>query len=456
MNAAALIARLRRLATGGSPLRRQLAGGAAGSIVLSFSSKGLMLLASILLARWLGADGYGVYASAMAVLLFLGVPTTLGLPNLVIRLLASYRVQEEWGLMRGLMQRVNLIVLLLAILLSGSGALVVWALDERITPVHAHTLLWALALLPLITLGALRAAALRGLHHVVLGQLPESLVMPGLFVALLAVWSLAGSALTPEIAVALRFAAVAAAFAVGAWLLLRRLPVQVRHATSHYDTANWARATVPLLFLGGMGIINTQTDVLMLAAIQGSESAGVYQATARGAELVALSLVVVNVTIQPAISRLYAAGEMQRLQRLLTAAARGALAIALPAALVLALFGRPILGLVFGQEFERGALCLAILCGAQVFNAGAGSVGAILNMTGYERDSAIGMGLGALTNVGLNAALVPLWDIEGAALATGLSLLVWNVVLAIRVRQRLALDSTALGIAGFRGVTSGE
>lgn len=410
-----------------------------------------MLVASILLARWLGADGYGVYATAMAVLLFLGVPTTLGLPNLVIRLLASYRVHEEWGLMRGLMQRVNMIVLLLAIFLAGSGAVVVLALGERLAPVQTHALLWAMALLPLVTLGALRAAALRGLHHVVLGQLPESLVMPGLFIALLAAWSFAGAAFTPEIAVALRFAAVAAAFAVGAWLLLRRLPVQVRRAASRYETASWARSAVPLLFIGGMVIINTQTDVLMLAAIQGSESAGVYQATARGAELVALSLVVVNVTIQPVISRLYAAGEMHRLQRVLTAAARGTLAIALPAALVLALFGRPILGLVFGQEFERGALCLAILCGAQVVNAGAGSVGAILTMTGYERDSALGIGLGAFTNVGLNAILVPLWDIEGAALATGMSLLVWNVVLAVRVRQRLSLDSTALGIAGFRG-----
>ena len=61
MNAAVLAARVRRLATGGSPLRRQLAGGAAGSTALSLSSKGLMLIASILLARWLGADGYGVF-----------------------------------------------------------------------------------------------------------------------------------------------------------------------------------------------------------------------------------------------------------------------------------------------------------------------------------------------------------------------------------------------------------
>ena len=438
--------RLRSLWGKQGTLRQHLAQAAAGSLALSLSAKVLTLISSVLLARWLGAAGYGVYASALAVLLLLGVPTTLGLPTLVIRLLASYRVHQQWGLMRGLLRRVNMLVLLLSAVLGGLGAAVVWALGDRLAPTHAHALLWAMALLPLSTLSELRSAALRGLHHVVLGQLPENLVMPGLFVALLAAWSVAGYALTPESAMALRFAAVAVAFVVGAWLLLRRLPDEIRHAQTHYDTANWARAAGPLLFLGGMSIINTQTDVLMLAAMQGSESAGVYRAASRGAELVAFSLVVVNMAIQPTISRLYSVGDMRQLQRVVTTAARGTLALALPAALVMSLFGRPVLVLVFGNEFERGALCLAILCGAQVVNAAAGSVGQILNMTGHERDAALGMALGAFTNLVLNAILVPVWDIEGAALATGISLVVWNVFLVARVRQRLSLDSTALGL----------
>ena len=136
---------------------------------------------------------------------------------------------------------------------------------------------------------------------------------------------------------------------------------------------------------------------------------------------------------------------MQRLQRVITTAARVTVALALPAALMLSLFARPILGLVFGSEFERGALCLVILCGAQVVNAGAGSVGLILKMTGHERDAALGMAFGAFTNVVLNTALVPVWGIDGAALATGMSLIVWNVFLVARVWKRLSLDSTALG-----------
>jgi O-antigen/teichoic acid export membrane protein len=452
MNSTALIARFRRLVTGGTPLRRQLTGAAAGSLLLSLCSKGLMLLASILLARGLGAASYGIYASAIATVVLLGVPTTLGLPTLVIRLLASYRVHQEWGLMRGLLQRANLVVLLLSMILAGMGAAVVWALGDRLAVAQAHALWWAMALLPITALGALRSAALRGLHHVLLGQLPENLITPSLFVALLVAWGLLGRvpALTPEVAVALRLAAAVVAFSVGAWLLLRRLPVPVHNAMPRYDIGSWSRSAGPLLFLGGMSILNTQTDVLMLAAIKGPEPAGIYSAAASGAGLVTFLLAVVNITIQPTVSRLYATGDMQRLQKVVTIAARGALVLALPVALILILFGQRLLGFAFGAQFEVGALCLSILCAAQVVNAGAGSVGPILNMTGHERDSAVGMAVGAITNVVLNLTFIPLWGIEGAALATGLSLLAWNVMLAVRVWQKLGLDSTALGIIRSR------
>ena len=194
-----------------------------------------------------------------------------------------------------------------------------------------------------------------------------------------------------------------------------------------------------------MNVINTQTDILMLAALRGSESAGVYQAAARGAELVAFSLVIVNMAIQPTISRLHTDGDIQRLQRVVTMAARVTLALALPVALVLIFLARPILGWVFGGEFERGALCLAILCGAQLVNVVAGPVALILNMTGYERDSAIGMMVGVLTNLTLNALLIPRWDIEGAAFATGLSLALWNLVLIGILRRRIGVSTTVIG-----------
>ena len=433
-------------------LRRQLTGHAIGTLALNITSRGFMLVTSILLAQWLGADGYGVYASAMAVLLLLGVPTILGLPTLVIRLLASYRVEQKWELISGLLFRTNQIVFTISIILGLGGATAIWIVGDYIPPMHAHTLFWAMALLPITALAALRSAALRGLHNVVLGQLPESLIMPSLFTGLLLLWNFtlpnSNTTITPDIALGLRFASSAIAFAVGAWLLLRKLPQQVRDATPEYDTHGWLRASFPLIYISAMIMIITQIDVLMLAIIQGTESAGVYQATARGAELVAFSLIVANMTIQPTISRLYTSGEGRQLQLLITTAARITLAIALPAALILSIFATPILGTVFGPDFSRGAHALMILCAAQVLNAATGSAGEILNMTGKVKDMAMGMTVGAISNIILNLILIPKWDIEGAAAASGLSLIAWNTVLVLRIRHSLGIDSTVLGFPG--------
>ena len=454
MPALTFTARLRSFRGNDGSLRHHLARAAAGSALLAVSSKLLMLLTSVVLARWMGAEGYGVYATAMALAILLTVPTGLGLPTLVVRLLARYRLHWQWGLMRGLLVRGNQAVLTVSLATAGLAAVVIWASADRLGADRATTYSLAMLLIPLTALGAMRSAALRGLHHVILGQLPENLIMPGLFLALaVGFWVTQGetAALSPQWAIFARVVATAAAFGVGAALLLKRIPPAVREATPEFDLRAWARSALPLLFIAGINIINTQTDILMLAALRGGESAGVYQAAVRGAELVAFSLVIVNMAIQPSIARLYAAGDNVRLQRLVTLGARATTAAALPLAAVMILWGAPIMAAVFGNDFARGAVALGILSAAQLVNAFTGPANSLLDMTGHQDDTLKAMIAGVLINVTLNAVLIPRWDIVGAAVATGTSLIVWNVLLVILVMRRLGLNATARILAQLNG-----
>jgi O-antigen/teichoic acid export membrane protein len=443
-----LTTRLRSFWGNDGTLRHHLARAAAGSAVLALSSKLLMLLTSVVLARWMGAESYGVYVAAMALVLLLTVPTGLGLPTLMIRLLASYRVHQHWGLMHGLLNRGHQAVLAASLLMAVMAAIAIWGLAERTGLGNAATYGLALLLIPLTALGAMRSAALRGLHHVILGQLPENLIMPGLFLALVGGWWLmngGADGLSPQLAISARILATGSAFCIGTWLLLRRIPRAVRQAPPQHETRAWGRAAFPLLFVAGINIVNAQTDVLMLAALRGSESAGVYQAANRGAELVAFSLVIVNFAIQPTLARLYAAGDKVRLQRIATLAARAATAAAVPLAAMMIIWGAPIMGTVFGTDFARGAVALGILSAAQLVNAFTGPANSLLDMTGHQDDTLKAMIAGMLTNIELNALLIPLWDTAGAAIATGTSPIVWNVLLVMLARLRLGVDATAAG-----------
>ena len=69
------------------------------SFILKFASLGLGFLTSVVLARLLGAEGFGDFSFPMAIVELLLVPTTLGFPSLVVRELARYQVQSKWALL---------------------------------------------------------------------------------------------------------------------------------------------------------------------------------------------------------------------------------------------------------------------------------------------------------------------------------------------------------------------
>jgi O-antigen/teichoic acid export membrane protein len=95
---------------------------------------------------------------------------------------------------------------------------------------------------------------------------------------------------------------------------------------------------------------------------------------------------------------------------------------------------------VFGAEYESAYVPLVILCVGQLVNASMGSVGALLNMTGHERDTTKSILVAAVVNVALNLSLVPHWGIIGAAVATASTLTVWNLIMWHKVRARIGIE----------------
>ena len=81
-----------------------------------------------------------------------------------------------------------------------------------------------------------------------------------------------------------------------------------------------------------------------------------------------------------------------------------------------------LLGL-FGASFVRAELALWILIAGQLANVGAGAVGPLLTMTGYQRESARVYGVCALLNMVLTAVGIYYFRMAEAAAAP----LVFNV-----------------------------
>ena len=428
-------------------IRQQLLRGGVGSIAVKVAGTGVSFVLAVVLARTLGPEGYGTYAFVMALLTLLAIPAQAGLPQLMVRETAKTEAREQWGLMRGLWRWGNGFVVLFSAVMIFIGGLFLWFGEQWLSEVRWQTLAVGLLLVPLIALGNVRGAILRGLRRTVVGQLPEAVLRPALLLALvlLVPWLWADFALSAANVMALHAAAALGVFLIGSVLLLHVRPQPVASGPEpEYEVAYWRNAAFPLALLAGLQLINKQTDILLLGIIQTDGDVGVYRVVFQVATLVIFGLQALNQVLQPYYARMYAQGEMARLQRLVTYSARVILLIAIPPVIVMIAFGGTLLEWVFGAEYRAGATALAILAAGQLVNAGMGSVGMLLNMTGHERDTVKGIGIAALCNVVLNLVLIPPFGIEGAAAATALTLVIWNLILRAFVKRRLGIETMAL------------
>ena len=428
-------------------------GGAGRGAVFTFGlrivSVALTLATSLILTRLLGTRGYGTYVLALEWLNFLAVPAALGMDRFMVREIAVFRAQGRWDKLRGFLRWGNAATLFASLALAAVGAVVVlYTVGDRdgLRP----SLLLVLATLPLMSLSTLRQAAMRGFDHIVGGQWPELLLRPLLIVLLsMSAWLILprfATQFSAPWAVAALCAATLTAFGVGAYLLNRVLR-GAPEAKPSYERS-WLQTALPFMLISAMYVINARTSILMLGALGSRDEVGLYQIASRGADLIAMVLLAVNTAFAPTLARLFAQGKRQQLEHTVARSTRTITLVSLPIALAFTVFGQFFLALYPG-DFSAARVTLTILSLGQLINAATGTVAMLLNMTGHERDTALVVGVSAVVNIGLNLLLIPRFGLEGAAAATALGTLVWNVLLSYFVYRRLGFYSV-LGIFTFR------
>lgn len=430
----------------GKGLQGQLMRGGVGSIAVKIASTGLNLILAIVLARLLGAEGFGIYSFVFALVTILAIPAQMGLPNLVVRETAKARVAERWDLIKGLWRWSSIVACAMSLGLVAIGTSLAFIFADRFTSVQMNTFAWALALVPLVALGNLRGAALRGLHHVVQGQLPEFILRP-LFLIAFALgfaWVVRPTAFDPAFAMMLHVSAATGAFIIGATLLLRSTPEKIKSEQT-YTTIQmpWLASALPMAAVEGINIVNQNIGVVMLGSLTTAEDVGIFRVALQGAALVAFGFAAANTMIGPHIARLHAQDDRVGLQCLVVSVADAVFLLGLPIALIIVVFGPTIISVLFGADFADAYAPLVIITLAQIVNAATACVGALLTMTGHERTVAIGMVAAAVITILSTFALVPLWGLTGAALANALGIITWNLYLVVRASRLLGIYSTA-------------
>jgi len=437
--------------TGASMLRRHMSSAFTVNVV------GLITVAggTWVLAKLLGATGYGAYHYGYAWVDVLALLAVIGFDKLAMREVAVMDAARTRGdssaraLLRGFLRRADQVSGLGALVFAGAAGILMWMLRDDLDP-HLFPCFWILLLLlPIRALMHVRRGVLLGIHETVRAQLPLVVLQPTLTVVFVAAAAvvLSGGLGPPGAAVA-AVAAGAIALAAGQIWLVRSMAARgIGPGDPTYTTRAWVTAALPMMFTAGIAVINLRADVIMVGSLEGATAAGIYGVAAQIALLARFGFMAVTPALAPIAARLHAARDRPALQQRAVAGARAAFAVSLAVVAGVWLAGDRVLGL-FGDTFVVGYQALMLLAVFHLVGAAFGASDSLLLMTGHQVAVTVTGAIATLVNLGLNAALIPRYGLEGAAVATGLSLVLWSFSTAVCVWRWLRIDPTVVGHSG--------
>jgi O-antigen/teichoic acid export membrane protein len=295
-------------------------------------------LGSVLIVpRYLGADSYGLYATAMTATLLAGLGASFGASRVVLR-----ETAREPGAAANIAAHTAAVRLLIWCAVALVGLPAAWLLIDRPHALVVVTLMGGAAALS--TFGDIALAALQAQHA--LGR--AALMRSGILVAAQTVTCIlvvAGFGVGSVAALALLSAAVTTATTI--WLFWRRFAAPLRWSASR--ALQLGAAGAPLLAVDIAVTVYTGAGTLVLAATAGTVEVGPYALAWR---LVGVPTFVLGIVAGATFPSLAAAHhDPARFRPLLANALRVLIAATVPMAAGLVLLAPDVVRLVGGDEY---------------------------------------------------------------------------------------------------------
>ena len=384
----------------------------------------------LLLGRFLGPAGTGLYFLGLGVMRFVNTGTMIGLNESLIKFIPDYLTKKEfqkvYSIIKFALSSTFLFSLSIAIVIYSSSHLISVYIfnDGDLSPVIK---IFSICL-PLFTSLQILISSIRSFRNMVSLSIVESMILPGCVTFLTFLSLLLKKCV--ETAVVAYFASIVISIVSGFFLLKRELPEKNNEQNSTICKGAIIRYSLPLMGSGIIGFLLMWMDTFMLGILKNTQSVGIYSGAARIALFSSIVLFSVNAIFAPTISKLYSEGDIEGLGAAYKATVRLIIYSSLPLYVIIFVFSKNIMGL-YGTEFIQGHIALLILCAGQVVNISVGSAGYILSMTGRPLIELCNNLVIILMNFFLNLYLIPLIGMTGAALATGISVSMVNIMRVI-------------------------
>jgi O-antigen/teichoic acid export membrane protein len=387
-----------------------------------------------MLARWMSRTDYGIYSYAWAWNAQLVPLVLLGINAALLRFVPEYIARGQSASLAGILSGGARMVAAWGTLLGCGGAGIAAVVAS---PAVAPAIKLALLCMPFSALVVFYTDSLRALY-LARWAFGSQLLRPlGVLIGAFIVACLGH--LDAVSCAACALVATAVVMATSWKVTWSSLPDELRTESRVFDMRSWLRVGIPIGLATYFSAVVGEIGIIWVGYLLGPSDAGLYSAATKTAGLVEFASVGANALAAPVFASLSAQENHDEMQEVL-----GRLAHILfwPSLLVGMLFifaGQFVLGL-FGREFRVAAPALALLVAGEVLGTGVGSVANLLQMTDNQDYVGYVLGASALLAVLSTPIFIQFWGIDGAALASSLSYLVWKFLMHRRVVRTLGVS----------------
>ncbi|MFO0793955.1 MAG: flippase [Candidatus Brocadiaceae bacterium] len=389
----------------------------------------------LVISRHYGSKGVGIYNLSTSVLAIYTLVGTLGLKTYCLRFVSQlcnegkyYKVYQLYIKIFQITIPLSLILVFIFFIPADKLSLYVFK-DETL----AHAFKVLSLVLPFTVVYEVNVEFIRGLKDVKYSEFLRNVTVPvfnTIFLVLIALF-----VVNYYISIYSYVIAIVISFLLSTFYIVKKIYGFKKCPGEKTSSSEILKVSLPMIMTSFARLIMGKITTIMLGIYSTTEQVGIFSVSLKLASITSFVLMAINTISAPKFSELFWSNKIEDLKKVVKFSSKLIFIISVPILCIFIML--PELSMkFFGKEFSTGKYALIFLVIGQFVNACAGSVGIFLNMTGNQNYFRNIMFISAALNIILNYLLIPRYGLNGAAIATMVSMSLWNIAGAVHIKLK--------------------
>ena len=388
----------------------------------------------LLVTRTSGAEAWGVFALSLAIIHIASVVSRFGIDIFLIRYISEYF--PNYANIRKVFRKGMLLVAFFSIIVSITIyfssefiALSFFRKDSLITVIKISSLV----IVP-FSLSVIIAQSFRGIKeikHFIFFLQPARYLFAIVILVILNYFQFIDKKIIPILSFSISLLFVL----LTGWVIFNKKVSRQGNLSQIVSFREIIKRSSPMMLSATIVLLISWIDTIMIGIYKTEIDVGIYNVAVRVSSLVSFGFIAISSISAPKFSETYNHGNLEGFKNNVHESSRLIFISGLIIILLLVIFNGTILSF-FGSEFILGKNALLILLIGQASHVFSGNVANILQMTGNEIAYRNILFIALLFNILLNISLIPIFDIVGAAIASTISIILWNIMSVLYIRRK--------------------